>query len=68
MTLYQCNCGATKELNKTTICVVNGKVQVKEALCNCGEYMQSTKEFSGYPTIIRPDSDTNHTKNLHNNK
>ena len=64
MTTYQCKCGATKELTKTTLCIINGKAQVKEALCSCGEYMQSTKEFSGYPTIIRPDSDTNHMKSI----
>lgn len=63
MSTYRCEkCGATRELNKTTIAIVNGKAQVKEALCSCGEYMQSMEKFKGWPTIHRPDSDTTHSK------
>ena len=69
MALYQCEkCGATRELRKTTICIVNGKAQAKEALCGCGEYMQNTNEFNGFATVQRPSSDTNHVKSLRDNK
>ena len=63
MALYKCPaCGKEKELHATTIAIINGKAQVKEALCGCGEYMQSMEKFKGWPTIHRPDSDTNHSK------
>jgi hypothetical protein len=69
MALYQCEkCGASRELRKTTICIVNGKAQAKEALCGCGEYMQNTKEFTGFATVQRPSSDTNHVKSLRDNE
>ena len=63
MALYKCPaCGKEKELHATTITIINGKAQVKEALCGCGEYMQSAEKFKGWPTIHRPDSDTNHSR------
>jgi transcription elongation factor Elf1 len=65
MALYKCPaCGKEKELHATTLCIVNGKARVKEALCGCGEYMESTKEFDGYPTIHRNESDTSHMKSI----
>jgi hypothetical protein len=67
MTTYQCKCGATRQLNKTTLCIIDDKAQVKEALCGCGEYMQSTKEFNGFGNVHRPASDTNHINSLRNN-
>ena len=63
MALYKClSCGKEKELHATTLCIVNGKARVKEALCSCGDYMESTKEFKGWPSVHRPESDTNHSK------
>jgi len=63
MAKYQCsNCNATRDLHKTTLVVVNGKAETKEALCECGTYMQNIEEFKGFATVIRPASDTNHSK------
>ena len=56
MALYKCNkCKAQKELSKTTIKVIDGAVRVVEALCSCGEYMEDTIEFKGYPNLIRTE-------------
>lgn len=63
MAKYRCsNCNATLELHKTTLVIVNGKAEAKEALCNCGTYMQNIEKFKGWATIHRPDSDTNHSR------
>ena len=56
MIIYVCNkCSNKKELSKATIKVIDGTVQVVEALCDCGEYMKDTKEFTGYPNLIRTE-------------
>ncbi len=56
MALYKCKkCNAEKELSKTTIKLINGSVRVVEALCSCGEYMEDTTEFKGYPNLIRTE-------------
>ena len=56
MAHYKCNkCKKEKELNKTTICVIDGLVQVKESLCDCGNYMKQviTDDYKGMPSIVR---------------
>ena len=57
MIKFQCNkCGATKDLMKATIKVIDGKVRTAEALCECGEYMQEVeKDFDGFPSLIRTE-------------
>mgnify|MGYP006408197261 FL=1 len=49
-------CSKTLELMRATLEVVDGKVRTREALCECGEYMQEIeKEFTGFPTIHRKE-------------
>ena len=57
MLKYICNnCGETKDLMKATLKVIDGKVRTKEALCECGEYMQEIeKDFDGFPCLIRTE-------------
>lgn len=57
MLKYQCNaCGKTKDLSKATLEVIDGKVRTREALCECGEYMQEiAKDFQGFPSLIRTE-------------
>ena len=54
---YICNvCGNTRKLSKATLEIVDGKVRTREALCECGEYMQEiSKEFGGFPNIKRTE-------------
>lgn len=54
---YICNvCGNTRQLAKATLEVVDGKVRTREALCECGNYMQEvSKEFGGFPNIKRTE-------------
>tara|TARA_R110000744_G_scaffold70991_2_gene143133 strand:- start:63 stop:320 length:258 start_codon:yes stop_codon:yes gene_type:complete len=54
MTLYKCICGKEKDLSKTTIVYVNKKWVVKEALCNCGFYMDS-EPTEGMPSLKRTE-------------
>ena len=54
MTLYKCACGKDKDLLKTTIVYINKKWVVKEALCNCGLYMDS-KPKEGMPSLKRTE-------------
>ena len=57
MLKYQCNnCDQTKDLSKATLEVVDGSVRTREALCDCGEYMQEIeKEFGGFPSLKRTE-------------
>lgn len=56
MANYKCdNCKAEREISKTTIKIIDGTAQIVEALCDCGEYMKDTKEFTGYPNLIRTE-------------
>ena len=41
MTKYKCKCGKTKELSTATIIHIDGEWETKEALCECGKYMDS---------------------------
>ena len=53
MTLYSCECGKTKELGSVTI-VFKDKWVAKEALCECGLYMDSEPE-EGMPGLKRTE-------------
>jgi hypothetical protein len=57
MLKYICNvCGNTRQLSKATLEVIDGKVRTREALCQCGEYMQEIeKEFGGFPSLKRTE-------------
>ena len=57
MLIYQCNvCGNTRQLSKATLEVIDGKVRTREALCQCGAYMQEVeKEFGGFPSLKRTE-------------
>jgi hypothetical protein len=55
MTLYKCKCGKEeKHLGKVTIVHKEGKWVAKEALCSCGEYMDS-EPTEGMPKLIRTE-------------
>tara|TARA_R110002051_G_C8397731_1_gene447949 strand:- start:314 stop:499 length:186 start_codon:yes stop_codon:yes gene_type:complete len=56
MANYKCdNCKAKRKISKRTIKEIDGTVRVVEALCDCGEYMKDTKEFTGFPNLIRTE-------------
>jgi len=49
-------CKETKDLQKATIKVIDGKVRTVEAVCGCGKYMQEIeKDFDGFPNLIRTE-------------
>ena len=54
MTLYFCECGNTMEIGKATIVYRDGKWVAKEALCECGKYMDS-KPTEGMPSLKRTE-------------
>lgn len=54
MTKYSCKCGKEKELGKVTI-VLKDKWVAKEALCQCGLYMDSEPE-EGMPSLKRTEA------------
>ena len=53
MTKYVCKCGKEKDLDKVTI-VLKDKWVAKEALCQCGLYMDSEPE-EGMPSLKRTE-------------
>ena len=57
MLIYQCNkCQKQKELMRTTLEIVDGKIRTREAKCECGHYMQEVKkDFDGFPCLIRTE-------------
>jgi len=58
MIKYICNtCNETKDLQKATIKVIDGKVRTQEAYCEkCKEWMQEVeKDFDGFPSLIRTE-------------
>ena len=65
MLKYICNvCGNTRQLSKATLEVIDGKVRTREALCQCGEYMQEVeKEFGGFPSLKRTEPTLSNRKN-----
>ena len=54
MTKYVCKCGKTKDFKKVTI-VFKDKWVAKEALCECGKYMDSEPE-EGMPSLKRTEA------------
>ena len=54
MTLYTCECGNTMEIGKATIVYRDGEWVTKEALCECGKYMDS-KPTDGMPNLKRTE-------------
>ena len=55
MIKFECkNCKKTKELQKATLVIIEGKVKTKEAKCKCGQYMES-KPNEGMPGLIRTE-------------
>ena len=54
MTTYKCKCGKEKDLSKVTIVLRNDKWVAKEALCECGLYMDS-KPTEGMPSLKRTE-------------
>ena len=54
MTLYSCECGNTMEIGKATIVLRDGKWVTKEALCECGKYMDS-EPTEGMPSLKRTE-------------
>ena len=54
MTLYKCKCGKTKELSTATIVHVDGEWETKEALCECGMFMDS-EPLEGIPSLKRTE-------------
>ena len=54
MTLYSCECGQTMEIGKATIVLRAKKWVTKEALCECGKYMDS-EPTEGMPSLKRTE-------------
>ena len=54
MTLYTCECGNTMEIGKATIVLRDKKWVTKEALCECGKYMDS-EPTEGLPNLKRTE-------------
>tara|TARA_R100001129_G_scaffold161138_1_gene125984 strand:+ start:506 stop:760 length:255 start_codon:yes stop_codon:yes gene_type:complete len=55
MALYKCKCGKEeKHFGKVTIVHRGGKWVAKEAVCSCGEHMDSEPE-EGMPKLIRTE-------------
>jgi len=54
MTRYKCKCGKEKDLAKATIVLRDGKWVAKEALCECGLYMDS-EPTEGMPSLKRTE-------------
>ena len=54
MTLYTCECGNTMEIGKATIVLIDGKWVTKEALYECGKYMDS-EPTEGLPNLKRTE-------------
>jgi len=54
MTLYTCECGKTMQIGKATIVNREGKWVTKEALCECGKYMDS-EPTEGMPSLKRTE-------------
>ena len=54
MTKYKCECGKEKDLAKATIVLIDSKWVAKEALCECGLYMDS-EPTEGMPSLKRTE-------------
>ena len=60
MALYKCRCGNEKQLGKVTL-IYKNKWVATEALCECGEYMESEPE-EGMPSLKRTEADLSKKK------
>ena len=54
MTIYKCTCGETKEIGKATLALKEGRWRTIQALCDCGEWMDSDPE-EGMPSLKRTE-------------
>jgi hypothetical protein len=54
MTEYKCKCGKTKEIATATIVHIDGNWETKEALCECGKFMDS-EPLEGMPSLKRTE-------------
>jgi hypothetical protein len=55
MALYKCECKKQeKEIGRATIVLRDGKWVAKEALCECGKYMDS-EPVDGFPQLKRTE-------------
>jgi hypothetical protein len=54
MTLYKCICGNKEEIGKATLSLRDGKWRTIQALCDCGEWMESEPE-DGMPNLKRTE-------------
>lgn len=64
MALYKCECGKEeKHLGKVTIIHKQGKWVAKEALCSCGNYMDS-EPTDGMPNLIRTEPTLSKKRNM----
>ena len=55
MTEYNCKCGKSRQLDVQTIVYIDGEWETKEALCECGLYMDS-KPTEGIPSLKRTEA------------
>jgi len=50
------SCKKTKELSKSILQIIEGKVRTKNSECECGDYMvEQEKSFEGFPNLIRTE-------------
>tara|TARA_R110000744_G_scaffold67248_3_gene137163 strand:+ start:911 stop:1162 length:252 start_codon:yes stop_codon:yes gene_type:complete len=54
MTLYKCKCGNKEEIGKATLALRDGRWRTIQALCDCGEWMDSEPE-EGMPNLKRTE-------------
>jgi len=54
MTKYSCKCGNTEEIGKATLALRDGRWRTIQALCDCGEWMESEPE-EGMPSLRRTE-------------
>jgi len=53
-------CKRTKELSKSILQIIDGKVRKKNAECKCGNYMvEIEKPNKGFPNLIRTEPTLN---------
>lgn len=58
MAKYKCDCGI-KEIHKTTLKVIEGKVVVPESYCEkCKKHATFVKEHKGFANIIKQPNGT----------
>lgn len=57
MFIFICEiCNKTKELSKSVLEIIDGKVRTKNAQCDCGNEMREIeKKRSGFPNLLRTE-------------